>query len=174
MTRAARVILLTALLAAAACSDTEEPDPSAEATEEPAPAGTEASEEPTAPGDGEEPAGAEPAEPEGEELEVVVKESHLRSSIPTDDETVVHAAVDEGTLEVHVENLEAACGPVPELAARLVPGRVVLRLVPPEDRHCIGRQEIKLRIDLPRGADVETVQLRGADGAEVVTVDVPS
>jgi len=171
---ASRVILLTASLLAAGCSDSSEDEGAraeshqgAEPVAEPQPAESQAGEG----RDGEE---AAPAEPEGEPLEVVVKESHLLSSIPTADQTVLHAVVDEGILEVHVEHLEAACGPVPEIEARLAPPKVVLRLVPAEDRTCIGRQEIKLRIDLPRRADVDTVELRGADGRPLVSVDVPS
>lgn len=174
MTPALRVILLTASLLAVACSDCGEAEERADgvepaAPEQPQPSGEDrAGAEPTTPEDD-----GEPAEPEGELLEVVVKESQLLSSIPTADETVLHATVEEGTLEIHVEQLEAACGPVPEIEARLVAPRVVLRLVPAEDRHCIGRQEIKLRIDLPRRADVDSVELRGADGTEIVSVDVP-
>lgn len=171
-----RVILLTAAISAASCSQPEgseeptraESSEAAEGAAQPERAETDPS------ADGEDEAEPEPAEPEGEVLEVVVKESQLQSSIPTDDRTVLHAVVDEGTLEVHIESLEAACGPVPELEARYVPGRVVLRLVPAADRHCIGRQEVKLRIDLPRRPTVETVRLRGASGEEIVSVDVPS
>ena len=164
-----RVILLTAALLAVACSEPDEPEVPAERTEpagEAQPAAVTGSAE-----EQEEPA---PAAPQGEPLEVVVKESHLLSSIPTEDETLLHATVDEGMLEVHIEHLEAACGPVPEIEARYAAPKVVLRLVPAEDRHCMGRQEIRLRIELPRRADVDAVELRGPAGERVASADVPS
>lgn len=179
MTDIVGVMLITVALLAGACSGDSD-EPSAEARGTP-PAGdrvarAEEDGEPAPAAGGADHAdqAQPPAELQGEPLEVVVKESHLRSSIPTDDETVVHAAVADGVLEVHVENLEADCGPVPELEARLASGRAVLRLVAVDDGHCVGRQEIKLRMELPRRTGVETVELRGPDGQEIATVDVSS